>query len=304
MSKILVSGLINIETTLKVEGFPINYFPVAYPFFGVRSTVSGVGYNLAKALKTLGNEVDFLSIIGADIHQPVILNELNCLNISTEYIRSDISETAQSVILYDPNGKRQIYTDLKDIQKKTYPTEPLKQALQDSELCVLCNINFSRPFLDIAKQAGKIIATDVHAISSLDDEYNQDFMEKADILFMSHEKLPVSPEKWVQSLWSKFSTPIVVVGLGNQGALLGIKKEGLLTRFPAVTTRAVVNTIGAGDALFSAFIHTLVVTQDPILAIKKAITFASYKIGSIGAAEGFLTAAELDQLYPHHQDSL
>jgi len=49
MSTIFISGLINIETTVQVEGFPIEYSPVRYPFFGVRSTVSGVGYNVAKA---------------------------------------------------------------------------------------------------------------------------------------------------------------------------------------------------------------------------------------------------------------
>ena len=43
MSYVLVSGLINIETTLRVDAFPIPYFPVRYPFFGVSSTVSGIG---------------------------------------------------------------------------------------------------------------------------------------------------------------------------------------------------------------------------------------------------------------------
>ena len=40
MSGILVAGLINIETTLRVEGFPIVYEPVRYPFYGVSSSVS------------------------------------------------------------------------------------------------------------------------------------------------------------------------------------------------------------------------------------------------------------------------
>ncbi len=66
MARILVSGLINIETTLRVERFPIEYEPVRYPFFGVRSTVSGVGYNVAKALTVLGDDVRFLSMIGRD----------------------------------------------------------------------------------------------------------------------------------------------------------------------------------------------------------------------------------------------
>lgn len=57
LARILVSGLINIETTLRIEGFPIPYFPVRYPFFGINSSVSGVGYNVAAALTTLGDEV-------------------------------------------------------------------------------------------------------------------------------------------------------------------------------------------------------------------------------------------------------
>ena len=62
MNKILVSGLINIETTLKIDQFPLNYFPVTYPFHGIQSTVSGVGFNLAKALIILGNQVKIFII--------------------------------------------------------------------------------------------------------------------------------------------------------------------------------------------------------------------------------------------------
>ena len=53
MKKILVSGLINTETTVKIKQFPIEYFPIDYSFFGVNTRVSGVAYNLAKALKTV-----------------------------------------------------------------------------------------------------------------------------------------------------------------------------------------------------------------------------------------------------------
>lgn len=47
---ILVARLINIETTLQVEAFSIDYSPVIYPFFGANGSVSGVGYNIAKVL--------------------------------------------------------------------------------------------------------------------------------------------------------------------------------------------------------------------------------------------------------------
>jgi ribokinase len=58
-----------------------------------------------------------------------------------------------------------------------------------------------------------------------------------------------------------------------------------------------VNTIGAGDSLFSSFLHFYLKSKDPYLAIRKAIVFAGYKIGTAGAAEGFLTEVEVDKLY-------
>ena len=55
--KILVSGLLNTETTTAIRSFPIQYYPIDYPFFGINTAVSGVAFNIAKALRTLGNEI-------------------------------------------------------------------------------------------------------------------------------------------------------------------------------------------------------------------------------------------------------
>jgi ribokinase len=296
MTKILVSGLINIETTVKVEGFPIEYAPVHYPFFGVNSTVSGVGYNVAKALRTLGDEVCFLSIIGTDLAASMVVKTLQMIDISDEFIVQGMTHTAQSAIFYDPSGRRQINVDLKDIQEQNYPLDLFDQALQDCSLATLCNINFSRPFLSRTRQAGKLIATDVHAISDLSDPYNADFMRAADILFMSDEWLPCAPEDWAQQVQNRYGNPIIVVGLGAEGALLAVKDDHFMERIPAVQTRKVVNTIGAGDALFSCFTHFYAQTSDPYQAIRKAIVFASWKIGETGAAEGFLDQKALKAL--------
>ncbi len=296
MTKILVSGLINIETTLQVEGFPIGYMPVRYPFNGVNSTVSGVGYNVSKALHTLGDEVNFLSIIGNDFAGKVVCETMAVLGVSDQYIFPGIERTAQSVILYDKDGRRQINVDLKDIQATAYPERMFARALPSTSLAVLCNINFSRPFLSRARQAGILVATDVHTISSLDDEYNRDFMQAADILFMSDESLPCSPEEWARRVQERYGNEIIVIGLGAKGALLSVRLDHTFQRFPAVQTRPIVNTIGAGDALFSCFIHFYDKTRDPNESLRKAMIFASWKIGEAGAADGFLTEPELENL--------
>jgi len=297
VDKILVSGLVNIETTLQIDSFPLEYNPTNYSFFGIDSAVSGVGYNVAKALNTLGAEVDLLSLVGDDLAGQTVEYTLQKEGLSTEYILEYLTETPQSVIIYDQEGKRQNHTDLKDIQQKDYPVKFFSEIVKEASLVCLCNINFSRPFLNQAQELGKTIATDVHTISELDDDYNRDFMAAADILFMSDEELPCSPEEWASRVQTKYDTDIIVIGLGERGALLAVKEDDFLRRFPAVRTREVVNTVGAGDSLFSAFVYFYNKTQNPYLSIRKAVVFASYKVGATSASKGFLSEAELNQLY-------
>jgi len=297
MSRILISGLINIETNLKIDSFPINYSPVNYNFFGIKTNVSGVGYNIAKSLKKLGNEVIILSVVGKDNNAEIVRKEFEKNEIGHENILSIIDETAQSIILYDANGKRSINVDLKNIQEVEYPEENYYRSLYKADLCILCNVNFSRTYLKATKENKKIIATDVHAISDIDDDYNKDFMKYADILFMSHEKLPETPEKWIKKVSKKYDNEIIVIGLGEKGALIYTKKENEIKLIPSVKTRDVVNTIGAGDALFSSFIHFYLKSKDSYNSLKKAMIYASYKIGETGAANGLMTDIEFVNLY-------
>jgi ribokinase len=297
MAKILVSGLINIETTLRVESFPIIYTPVRYPFFGLNSSVSGVGYNIARALTRLGDETRLLSIIGRDPVSTLVRDAMLRDGISGKNVLDLVEETAQSVILFDGEGKRQINVDLKDVQETPYPHQRFNQAAQGCDLLVLCNINFSRPFLESARRSGRRIATDVHALTDLHDPYNVDFMRAANVLFMSHEWLSVTPEVWARRVWDRYGPDVLVIGMASEGALLAVKQDNFMERIPAAKTRPVVNTIGAGDALFSSFVHYYVKTGDPYQSIRRAMVFASYKIGAVSAADGLLDEPGLEELF-------
>ena len=105
MGKILISGHICIETTLKIEEFPINYCPINYCFNDINSTVSGVGLNIAKALNVLNEDITILSLIGDDDEGARVENTFLDLGIKTDYLKKSLSATCQSVILYDKTGK-------------------------------------------------------------------------------------------------------------------------------------------------------------------------------------------------------
>lgn len=291
---ILVSGLLNIETTVSVRGFPIPYYPIDYPFFGVASRVSGVGYNLAKALATLGDEVRLVSFLGPDPEGERILAQLAADGIDAGGVRGGLKSTPVSAVLYDPEGKRQIYCDLKDIQDRTLDPASLEGALDRCRIAALCNINFNRELIRAARARGVMTATDVHVLGSVEDDYNRDFMECADVLFLSDEALPCGPEDFLRQLQERYHNRILVLGMGKQGAML--LAGGQIARIPAYAPPKVVNTVGAGDALFAAFLHFYAKGLPARAALERAVVFAGVKVGADGASEGFCTERELEEL--------
>ena len=284
---ILVSGLLNTETTTAVRGFPINYYPIDYAFFGVNTAVSGVAFNLAKALRTLGDRVRLTSMTGSDFAADYIRHELRELDIDTEFVKSVLQQTPSSVVLYDPVGKRQIYCDLKDIQDTAYPFDPA--VLDGIDLVAACNINFNRPLLRLAKAAGKTIATDVHVLSNIHDDYNREFMEHADILFLSDEAVGDGWRDFMLALANTYPCRIIVMGRGSKGAAMYLRETGEIMTLPAASAGKVVNTVGAGDSLFSSFLHFYAKGLAPVDALNRAQVFAAHKITVSGASKGFVT---------------
>lgn len=292
--KILVSGLLNTETTSAVRGFPINYYPIDYSFFGVKTHPSGVAYNITLALRALGDEVRLCSMLGDDFSADYIRSSLKKLCISTDNIRSTLPETPASVVLFAPDGARQIYCDLKNIQESEYDFNALQ--LEGVDLVVACNINFNRPLLRLAKQEGKLIATDVHVLSNIDDEYNSEFMEYADILFLSDEAIGDSYRDFIYRIADKYKNKVIVLGRGAKGAALYTAESGEITELPAYTEINVVNTVGAGDALFSSFLHFYTRGYTPLESLRRAQIFAALKIRENGASIGFVDEQEIENI--------
>ncbi len=287
MSKIFVSGLTNIETSLNVNSFPIEYSPIEYPFFGVSSSVSGVGYNISKALKVLKDDVSLFTIVGEDNSGEIVLSTLNKDKIDT--IIQKVQKTAESVVLVDKEGKRKIYCDLKNLQE--IHSFDISINPKDYDLAVLTNINFSRSLIRLFKDSGVTTASDVHVLRNIDDEYNKEFLENSDILFLSNEGCLGNEAEFIKSIQQTYHNKIIVIGCGEEGALAFDGKEYYYEK--AVAPLGIKNTVGAGDALFSSFIHYFLKTKDIQKSLKFAATFAGIKISSSGGAEGFAKEDEV-----------
>lgn len=290
MSKILISGLVNVETTCRIESFPIQYQPIDYAFFGVNMAVSGVGYNAAKAMKALENEVTITSMAGKDELYELVKHQLKQIGVDAK-IQTTLKQTPTSAVLYDHEGKRRIYCDLKDIQEVQYDYQNIN--MQDYDLAVVCNINFSRPLLKKAKEAKVKICSDVHVLSDIHDEFNKEFMQYADILFLSNEAVIGRENEMLTYLAGTYQNEIIVMGCGSEGARMYVKADDKIYECEASKPTKIVNTVGAGDALFSAFVSMYAGGKDAMECLRLAQEFAVHKIGFDGAAQGFMTLDEL-----------
>ena len=116
--KILVSGLINIETNIAIGNFPIHYCPIEYSFNKVNFDISGVAYNVMNALSVLGDEIIPVSIIGKDPFGNFIKENLEKICLSTKNIVQELDATCTSAVMFDDQGKRKVYCDLKNIQEQ------------------------------------------------------------------------------------------------------------------------------------------------------------------------------------------
>jgi sugar/nucleoside kinase (ribokinase family) len=275
MAKIVVVGNVNIETTVAVGQFPVAYEPVRYLEGGISQSVSAVGFNVAMALRGFGHEVRLLSIVGQDVAAGQIRGRLQAVGLTDEFVLGLVAETAQSVILYDATGRRQVHTDLKDLLQQAYPAGPFQAALAGCDAIVLTNINYARPLLPLARASGLPILTDVQTISQLDDPYNQDFMAAATLLFMSGEKLPLPPADWIAQLWQRYPAELVVIGQGADGATLGERATGRISHQPATFVDQIRSSGGAGDALAAAFLDGYLRGLAPLDALQQAQSHAA-----------------------------
>ncbi len=114
-------------------------------------------------------------------------------------------------------------------------------------------------------------------------------MEHADILFLSDEAVGEHYRDFVEQLADAYPCRIIVMGRGAQGAALYLRETGEILELPAASVGTVVNTVGAGDALFSSFLHFYAKGMAPVEALHRAQIFAAHKITVSGASQGFVT---------------
>lgn len=296
MGRFMVAGFIQIETIVKVESLPVPYMQFQSVPDMIDTNIGGCGYNESLALRWLGNEVDFMSMVGKDwdnngFYKKLMTNEVD---LSFEYVLPLLDAMPSSVILYH-NGTKQIFEDVKDIRTVPYDYALFEQQIQDKDMVLISNCNFCRPVIALAKKYQKPLAINVRSMRKERLVQKEDFLKAADILYISDDELDRDPYECIDECREKYNPEIIIIGIGSKGVILYTREDNTILEYKPVKINEVVNTVGAGNAMFSAFLHYYVKTKDAKEAIKDALLFAAYKIGFIGTSNGFMTEEQIEQ---------
>lgn len=290
-NSIVVVGPVELQETVKVNSKNISIQENDFSFWGIDSYVGGHGLNITRVLKTLGGNVEFISLIGQDIFGDIIFSALKKNNINTKLIDRSLEKSSQTIIAYD-NEFRKFFIDLKNVQETELSVDYM-QSIFEADIVIASNINYARTVVEKAKNFGKTIAVDIHDQNDVGDSYNQFFMKNADILFMSNERIVNVEKRFLKKLIGLYDTKIIVIGMGDRGALMYDKNESVLYHYFPNSIIDVKCIFGTGDAFFATFMYFYCKSFPPKLALELAMTFAENKIQYKDSGTGLLTEEEL-----------
>lgn len=298
MGRVVVAGVASLAVHLAVEQFPVGYTPVGQPRW-LCSGAGGAGAQIAAILRGLGDEVQLCTVVGRDPVGQLVRQELQAGELAGPGV-VDGPGTSQTVVLVAPDGRRIVYPHLAVVNTVEYPQETFVEALRGAELAVLTNTEFVRALLAPAALRGVPIAVDVNVIADLNDAFYQPWLDVADIIFCSHEKLPCPAPDWIAQIMARYpGAAIAAVGCGADGTVLGLR-DGRLVSAEAIAPLGVRNTSSAGDSLFAAFLHGWLATGNPVEALRGAVVFAGWRIGHRNPTPVLLSDTELTGLRLRH----
>ncbi len=294
MFNYIVAGITQLETIIKVNHIPIEFHPNTSVHDAIHTSAGGDAFNISLALKWLGDEVRFMTVVGERQDLSIFNPSDREVTLDTSFVMPVMKESPIEVLFYDDRRKQQSFEDLKDIRDAEYRMEMVEPIADEADMFVLSNANFCRPFIEMAKAHNKKLAVKIHNFRRDKEKYNTDFLENANILYFSDNSINEDSFSFVQDIAERYNPDVIILGEEDQGVILYDRYREIKVHYDPVKSVKIVNTAGSGNAFFACFLHYFMKTEDPKMAVHKALLFASHKIGYMGTSNGFMTEAQLD----------
>lgn len=257
---VVVIGNIGIDTNVYLPGDDID-FRVEANFTENLDYVGQAGGYASRGYARLGKRTAFIGYVGDDYSGRFIREELARDGIDTSALFVDPWGTSRSVNFMYRDGRRKNFYDGKGHMHLQPDLEVCRAVLSQSRLAHFNIPNWARHLLPVARELGLTIACDIQDTVTAGDPYRQDFIEYADILFLSavNQADPTSLIEIFLAARPDYSRSgrIVISGMGARGCAVG-SRQGVEFFPPVGLDIPVIDTNGAGDSLAVGFLTSFV----------------------------------------------
>jgi sugar/nucleoside kinase (ribokinase family) len=297
MTRVLVAGVVSVRVAQRVPAFPVPFVSNKVVDGGLTVQLAGGGWTAATTARALGADVRLATYVGADPLGLVVEHELRARGWYDRGIQVCESQP-RALVLYDETGTRCGTSDLGGAWELRYPAGLLGSLLdeQGTDIVLMASVGFTRSLIDATLERRIPIATDLQCVKGASYPRKQDWMRAATIVSCSHESLRDGPLGWIEALWHRFATPVVLVGCGADGALVATHEDRRIWHVGASAPRGVRFVDGAGDAMLAAFTHHYFDHGEHVTALRYASLAAGWLVGGGPDDEFDLTTDQLIEL--------
>jgi sugar/nucleoside kinase (ribokinase family) len=296
---VVVVGNVGIDTNIYAYGGEID-LTVESNFTENLDYVGQAGGYTSRGFAQLGKRTAFIGYVGDDFCGRFIREEFGRDGIDTTALFLDPAGTSRSINFMYRDGRRKNFYDGKSHMQLQPDPDICRRILAEAKLVHFHIPNWARYLLPIAKDLGITIACDIQDVISIHDDYRKDFINYADILFLSavnHD----DPTPLIEALLQENPGQIVIVGMGAKGCVFGT--QGGIYHVPAVESDApVIDTNGAGDGLAVGFLSSFVLDDDALHdAVLRGQIAARHTCTQKASSSHLITADQLEQYFQEHR---
>jgi sugar/nucleoside kinase (ribokinase family) len=211
------------------------------------------GYS-ARGFARLGHRTAFLGYVGDDAMGRFLVDELVADGVDMSSVAIDPAGTNRSVNLMSPHGRRHSFFDGKSHMTIEPDVAAWRPVFASVRLAHFSIPNWARRVLPSARDGGAIVSVDLQDVVDVDDAYRRDFVEAADVLFLSSAHL-LDPRAALEALHRPGR--LIVCGRGADGCAVR-SDDGYREYGPVDLPEPVIDTNGAGDSLAVGFLTSYV----------------------------------------------
>ncbi len=263
----------------------------------IRITPGGDALNVIVNVASLGLDSGIISAVGNDSTGDMLINYVSSKGVDVSgVIKTDQFPTSVCVILVEPSGERHFLPNTEVLSVLDVSNISLGR-INDTKVVSL-NSAYKLPGLD----SGGIVpifryAKENNVITAMDtaSNYDKDWLKKieetlywTDIFLPSFEEVVeitgTKSLKEMRTFFSKYGLKIFGVKLGKEGCYITDFKSEKVT--PAFNVAEVIDTVGAGDAFFAAFLSSYVKGLDLYDCALFANAAAAFSVQNPGATGG------------------